>query len=156
MLFIGFIIVLLLLSPAFTEVEITMKNGKTFTWVSYTEENGHYCTIKEFGSFCVSKSNVASLREFNNIPEGAIVIERPEPTPDKVMLNNERIAADKEAEGKAERKREKQENQRKRCESISRSIESASSLQEDGMGLKLSRLRGLEKDYYRSNCDLIK
>jgi hypothetical protein len=65
------ILILLFLSLlsglARSEVLIVLKNGQSFTWVSYTEDEVRYCTWKDVGRrVCISKADVVSFTDIRN------------------------------------------------------------------------------------------
>lgn len=60
-----FIIVVLLypFEVLYAEVfQFTEKNGNTFVWSNYEEENGNYCIWKSQGKFCVAKSDIKDIK----------------------------------------------------------------------------------------------
>lgn len=60
------IIILLLLSAASicrADYELRLNDGVTLTWREYSVEGAQYCTRKEFGKFCILKSDVVALKE---------------------------------------------------------------------------------------------
>lgn len=68
-----FLFLSLLSGLAHSEVLIVLKNGQSFTWVSYTEDEVRYCTWKDVGRrVCISKADVGSFTDIRNKkpPEG--------------------------------------------------------------------------------------
>jgi len=48
------------------EYELRMNDGVTLTWRDLTVEGDQYCTLKDFGKFCLLKNDVVSLKEIKN------------------------------------------------------------------------------------------
>ncbi len=53
------------------DYELRLSDGVTLTWRDYTVEEGHYCTQKEFGKFCLLKSDVVALKEIKDLNDTA-------------------------------------------------------------------------------------
>ena len=60
-----FIMLVFLLSAgaAYADYLFTEKNGNTFIWEYYDEEDGQYCAWMSSGKFCVPKENIVSVKE---------------------------------------------------------------------------------------------
>jgi N-acyl-D-amino-acid deacylase len=48
------------------EYEVRLNDGVTLTWRKYFIEGSQYCTQKEFGKFCILKSDVVGLRKIKD------------------------------------------------------------------------------------------
>lgn len=59
-------VILLCSEMTHAEVIITLKNGSNFKWGNYTATNEAYCTLNNAGQFCVSKSDVISVKEIKD------------------------------------------------------------------------------------------
>jgi hypothetical protein len=57
--------VMLFCGTAFADVVISLKDGNVYKWKDYTETKESYCALNPDteGDFCISKSDVASVRE---------------------------------------------------------------------------------------------
>ncbi len=63
------IIIFLLMSTASicrADYELRLNDGVTLTWPAYSIEGSQYCTQKEFGKFCIQKSDVVALKEIKD------------------------------------------------------------------------------------------
>ncbi len=48
------------------DYELRLNDGVTLTWREYSVEGDQYCTRKEFGKFCILKSDVLALKEIKD------------------------------------------------------------------------------------------
>ena len=57
--------VMLFCGPAFADVIISLKDGNVYKWKGYTETKESYCALNPDteGDFCISKSDVISVKE---------------------------------------------------------------------------------------------
>src|SRR5574341_280633 len=63
------IIIFLLMSMAGicrADYELRLDDGVTLIWREYSVEGSQYCTHKEFGKFCILKSDVLALKEISD------------------------------------------------------------------------------------------
>jgi len=67
-LFLSIIFIVLFIIPlaAQADVVLTMKNGNTLKWSSFSLEDGNYCTWKDSGKFCISQGDIVSIKEVNS------------------------------------------------------------------------------------------
>lgn len=57
------------------EVIVTLNDGNTLTWNSYTEKPNEYCTLRHGGEICISKKDVVSVtQKKNEYSENVIVV----------------------------------------------------------------------------------
>jgi hypothetical protein len=67
----------ILLSPtifsqqAHADVLITFKDHTSHVWTSHYQKGNEYCTMKEFGEYCVDKTDVASIKEVSSDTKGS-------------------------------------------------------------------------------------
>lgn len=99
---------LFLISPAYATYKIILKDGATLTWSNYFEEKDKYCTHKSFGKFCISKSDVVSIKEEND-SEGTTVI----PTKGKSEAEKEKDKPKQHIKEKPEVEKEKVKDKEK-------------------------------------------
>ncbi len=60
-------VLVLLAMPAMADVMLSFKDGTRNVWTAYYAKGKEYCTKKEFGEYCVQKSDVVSIKE---VPAG--------------------------------------------------------------------------------------
>ena len=63
---IGFIGLFIIPLTVQADVLLTMKNGNSLKWSSFSLEDGNYCTWKTSGKFCLSQSDISSIKEVDS------------------------------------------------------------------------------------------
>jgi len=53
------------------DVLITFKDHTSHVWTSHYKKGNEYCTMKQFGEYCVDKTDVASITEVSSDTKGS-------------------------------------------------------------------------------------
>jgi len=95
------ILICFIASSAAADVLIKLKNGTSFTWTNYTEEDGNACTWKSSGRFCISTNEITSIKEIkDNTPQGANIIVSPPQSNKATSTNDSKVEDPRKAREK--------------------------------------------------------
>lgn len=59
----GILLSIIFAAAADANFLLTRRDGITFSWPNYTDDGSNYCMSRSSGEFCISKDQIASIRE---------------------------------------------------------------------------------------------